>query len=64
MIIACVLNQISTSRRLGKDAKILGCLASGASTSSAPASILTGADEERCLLGIVGGTRDGGFWYI
>lgn len=34
-------------------------VASGASTSSAPVSILTGADEERSHAGIVGGNGAG-----
>lgn len=53
--------QFNPRRCLSKDAKknILDCLACMASTSSASASILTGADEERCSVGVVGGTGSG-----
>lgn len=44
---------------LGKRRQNLGCVASGASTSGAPASILTGADEERSRVGVVGGNCAG-----
>lgn len=60
---ACLLCQFSTSWRCGKDAKIRVCLACGASTSSAPASILTGADEERIRVGVVGGNWAGSLWH-
>lgn len=45
-----------------KDTEILDSLAGGASTTSAPVSILTGADERRSCVGGVGGNLGGSSW--
>lgn len=54
---ARLVDQNVTSYGRVSDAKILAFRASGASTGSAPVSILTGADGERIRVGVVGGTR-------